>query len=161
MPEKGVACLRDSIIKIRAAKAADDYSACLPLLTRLYHGDIGPNFKNTLEDFLNREDSIVLLAEHAGKAIGILVGSFHLDIDWEGKVAAIDALIVDETSRRSGVARKMVQRFVAEARERECKAIRSRINRKNSTAQGFHENVGFTRADTYEYILDLQEQGGG
>ena len=37
-----------SKIVIRKAKVGD-YSRCLPLLTSLYQGDIGADFKNTFE----------------------------------------------------------------------------------------------------------------
>jgi len=144
-------------LRIRAARA-DDYFACLPLLTSLYHGDIGTNFKQTFESFVLEKDSTVVLAEHPNKVIGILIGSCYLDVDWEGKVAKIDALIIDEAFRRMGIGRRLFECFVSWARERRCKAIRSRVNKKNKTAQSFHQNLGFTRAQTYEYILELREQ---
>jgi ribosomal protein S18 acetylase RimI-like enzyme len=149
--------MKDKSIRIRTAKL-DDYFACLPLLTLLYHGDIGPDFKHTFENFLNHKDCIVLLAEHSNKVIGILVGSYHVDIDWEGRIATIDAVIVDEDFRRMEIGKRLVLFFVAKAGKKHCKAIKSRVNRKNKIAQNFHKNLGFTKANTYEYILDFQEQ---
>ncbi|MFX1250012.1 MAG: GNAT family N-acetyltransferase [Promethearchaeota archaeon] len=149
--------MKNKFIKLRTANV-DDYFACLPLLTTLYHGDIGANFQHSFENFVNHEESIILLAEHSNKVIGILIGSHHLDIDWEGKIANIDALIVDETFRRMKIGRKLVRCFVTRARKDHCKVIRSRVNRKNKIAQSFHEAFGFTKANTYEYILDLQGQ---
>jgi GNAT superfamily N-acetyltransferase len=141
---------------IREAKA-NDYPIGLPLLETLYHGDIGSYFMQTFENYVNNEDGVVLLAEHSNKAIGILVGSYHLDIDWEGKIAKVDALIVDKAHRRKGVGKKLVQQFVAMARRKRCKAIKSRINRKNVVAQKFHKSLGFVEADTYEYFQDFGE----
>jgi len=149
--------MKDQFVRIRKAKV-NDYSACLPLFTLLYHGDTGPNFKIIFEEFINNEDSIVLLAEHSGKVIGILVGSYHLDIDWEGNVARIDALIVDRAFRRMGIGRRLVRYFITKAKNGGCKAVRSRVNRKNTIAQFFYKNQGFTRANTYEYFLDFREQ---
>jgi len=102
----------------------------LPLFTSLYDGDIGKNFKPTFENFINNEDGIVLLAEHSNKVIGILVGSYHLDIDWEGKIAKIDGLIVDKALRRTGVGRRLVRYLIAKAKKESCKAVKSRVNRK-------------------------------
>lgn len=139
---------------IRKAKA-DDYSLCLPLLTSLYHGDIGTDFKKTFETFVTDDSNVVLLAQSQGILAGILIGSYQTDIDWEGKTARIDAIIVDEKYRRTGIGKALVHDFVALAKKQKCKAVKSRVNRKNKEAQRFHESLGFARADTYEYVLDF------
>lgn len=151
--------MKKQFARVGTAKV-NDYLECLPLFTTLYHGDIGPNFKQTFEDFVNNEDGVVLLAEYSNKVIGVLVGSFHLDIDWEGKIAKIDALIVDKARRKKGIGKKLAQHFITMARRKQCKAIKSRINRKNIVAQKFHKSLGFTEADTYEYFLDFEENAG-
>lgn len=143
--------------RTRKAKV-DDYSACLPLFSLLYHGDIGANFKHTFGGFIRNDDGVVLLAEDSYKVVGILVGSYHLDIDWEGRIARIDALIVDEACRKRGIGRRLVSQFIAMAERKNARAVKSRINRNNVIAQKFHENLGFTKANTYEYFLDFQEQ---
>ena len=148
--------MRKKYASIREAKA-NDYSTSLLLFETLYYGDIGPGFKQTFESYVRNEDGVVLLAEHSNKTIGILVGSYHLDIDWEGRIAKVDALIVDEAYRKKGIGKKLVQRFIAMARRKQCKAIKSRINRKNAVAQKFHKSLGFIEADTYEYFQDFGE----
>lgn len=149
--------MRNELVKIRKADV-NDYSVCLPLFTILYHGDIGPDFKQTFEGFVNNRNSVVLLAECSNKVIGILVGSYHLDIDWEGRIAKIGALIVDEAYRKKRIGRKLVACFITMARRERCKAIRSRVNVKNVVAQKFHESLGFVKANIYEYFLGFQEQ---
>lgn len=141
---------------IRMARTSD-YLACLPVFEALYHGDIGPDFKQTFENFVSNEDGLILLAEHSNKVIGVLVGSYHLEIDWEGNIAKVDALIVDETLRKKGIGKKLMCHFITIAKRRKCKAIKSRINRKNTVAQKFHESLGFTEANTYEYFLDFEK----
>lgn len=150
--------LHHAVNRIREAEV-HDYSACLPLLASLYHGDIGSDFQHIFEGFVDNQDSIVLLAENSKGVIGILVGGYSLDIDWEGKVGRVQALIVDEGVRRIGVGRTLLDRFIAEAKKRHCKAIRSRVNIKNRAARSFHKSMGFWRANTYEYILEFKEQG--
>lgn len=147
--------MKKQLATIRMAQTSD-YSNCLPLFRTLYHGDIGPDFKQTFENFVNSEDGVIMMAERSSKVIGVLVGSYHLDIDWEGRVAKIDALIVEEAYRKEGIGKKLVQRFITMARRKQCKAIKSRINRKNVVAQEFHKSLGFTEADTYEYFLDFE-----
>ena len=139
--------------KIREAKV-DDYSVCLPLLTALYHGDIGSDFRRTFEDFVESENGVVLIAENT-IVLGVLVGGYHLDIDWEGKTAKIDAIIVDEPHRKQGIGTELMRHFLAEARRKDCKAVKSRVNTENFVAQEFHKTLGFTKAKTYEYFLDF------
>jgi GNAT superfamily N-acetyltransferase len=141
-------------IAIRNAEVGD-YSRCLPLLTSLYHGDIGTDFKKTFESYAIEDDSMILLAQSRRGVVGILIGSCQVDIDWEGRTARIDAIVVSEKHRRSGIGKQLVSRFITLAQRQGCKAVKSRVNRKNIVAQRFHEGLGLARADTYEYALDL------
>lgn len=141
-------------IAIRNAEVSD-YSRCLPLLTSLYHGDIGTDFKKTFESYAIEDDSMILLAQSRRGVVGILIGSCQVDIDWEGRTARIDAIVVSEKHRRSGIGKQLVSRFITLAQSQGCKAVKSRVNRKNIVAQRFHESLGLARADTYEYALDL------
>ena len=141
-------------IAIRNAEVGD-YSRCLPLLTSLYHGDIGTDFRKTFESYVVEDDSMVLLAQSRRGVVGILIGSCQMDIDWEGRTARIDAIVVSEKHRRSGIGKKLVSRFIKLAQRQGCKAVKSRVNRKNIGAQRFHESLGLARANTYEYALDF------
>lgn len=133
----------------------DDFDKCFPLLEQLYHGDIGSNFKEVFNRFARGKRSCVIMAEQHGKTLGVLIGSYYLDIDWEGKVAKIQALIVEEKHRKKRIGKKLVQHFTQKAKQNGCRAVRSRINRKNKNACLFHEKLGFWEAETYEYILEL------
>jgi len=78
-----------------------------------------------------------------------------MDIDLEGRTARIDAIVVGEKHRRTGVGGQLAKELIELVRRRGCKAVKSRVNRKNGVAQRFHESLGFGRADTYEYALDF------
>jgi len=132
----------------------EDFERCLPLFEEFYHGDIGDNFKEVFDSFTRREKGCVLIAEHR-EVVGILVGSYHLDIDWEGKVAKIQALIVERKHRKKGIGKKLVNHFLHKARKEGCCAVVSRVNRKNQVACSFHEKLGFKEAGTYEFLLEL------
>lgn len=143
-------------VTIRIANAKD-YAKCLPLLTSLYRGDIGPDFRQIFRDYVTETEGVILLAESPDDLVGILVGSFHLDIDWEGRTSRIDAIVVKDAGRRMGTASKLAQCFAEMAKRRNCRAMKSRINTRNVAGQRFHESLGFTKANTYEYVLDFQE----
>lgn len=134
---------------------SEDFDRCFPLLDQLYHGDIGSNFREVFNKLAGGQEGSVIVAEQHGKTLGILIGSYHLDIDWEGKVAKIQALIVDEKHREQGTGRTLVQRFVEKAKQAGCHVVGSRINRENRVARLFHEELGFWQAETFEYILEL------
>jgi len=144
-------------VLIRTATSTD-YSACLPLLASLYHDDIGPCFKEAFQNLATNKNSIVLLAEDSSKAIGILIGSFHLDIDWEANIGRVQAIFTAQNHRRRGIAGRLLDHFIEVSKKKKCRAIGSRVNKRNKDAQSFHESRGFWKADTYEYILDLQEE---
>jgi ribosomal protein S18 acetylase RimI-like enzyme len=147
--------MKDESVTVRLAEISD-YSVCIPLFKLLYHGDIGPDFKNVFQDYV--KEGAILLARTSGKLLGILVGSYNLDIDWEGRIARIDAIIVDENHRMRGIGKMLVKRFVEVAQEENCKAVKSRINVANLISQKFHVGLGFSRTDTCEYVLELQQR---
>jgi ribosomal protein S18 acetylase RimI-like enzyme len=149
--------MRNKPTTIREAKP-EDYHTCLPLLTSLYHGDIGPDFKSSFEDYANSENSVVLVSERSGNVNGVLMGSYCSDIDWEGKTARIDAIVVDDKYRKTGIGRELVNRFIKLSEKKNCRAIKSRVNIRNENAQTFHERLGFNKADTYEYILEFEKR---
>jgi len=133
----------------------DDFDLCFPLLEQLYHGDIGCDFREVFNRFATGKRGCILMAEQHGKTLGVLVGSYYLDIDWEGMVAKIQALIVGEKHRKKGIGKNLVQHFIEEAKQNGCRVARSRINRENKNACLFHKSLGFWQAETYEYILEL------
>jgi len=144
--------MKDEPVAVSLAEIGD-YLACMPLFKLLYHGDIGPSFKSVFRAYAM--EGVILLARTSGKLLGVLVGSYNLDIDWEGRVARIDAVIVDENHRRRGIAKMLVRRFIETAQKKKCRAVKSRINVGNVVSQKFHEELGFSRSDTYEYVLEV------
>jgi hypothetical protein len=53
-----VARMEEESVRVRLAEIGD-YSICLPLFKLLYHGDIGPDFKNVFSRlYEGRSDSI-------------------------------------------------------------------------------------------------------
>jgi ribosomal protein S18 acetylase RimI-like enzyme len=149
--------MKKGAVAIREARPGD-YNKCLPLLTLLYHGDVGLGLRSCFEDYAKSENGVVLISESSNLVRGVLIGSYCLDIDWEGKTARIDALVVDDKYRRKGIGTELVNHFVELSKRMSCKAVKSRVNTKNRDAQGFHERLDFKKANTYEYVLDFEKR---
>ena len=95
-----------SKITIRNARVID-YVRCLPLLATLYHNDIGPDFRQSFESYVTNDECAVLLALLRGEVAGILIGSYQIDIDWEGETTRIDGIIVSEKLKRKRIGRNL------------------------------------------------------
>jgi ribosomal protein S18 acetylase RimI-like enzyme len=133
----------------------EDWEKILPLFEQLYHGDIGPDLRNVFAILARDKENSVLIAEQNEKPVGVLAGSYHLDVDWEGKIAKLQAVIIDEKHRNRGVGKKLLCHFLTQTKENNCRTITLRVNQKNISARLFYEKLNFSKAETDEYILAL------
>jgi len=141
-------------LRIRQA-IQEDWENILPLFIQLYHGDIGPNLQKIFLRLARSKETCVLVAEQDEKLVGLVIGNYYVDLDWEGKIAKLQAIIVDEKHRDQGVGNKLLHRFLAQVKENNCRAVTARVNRKNRRARDFYETLNFQEARTSEYILEL------
>jgi len=101
------------------------------------------------------KESITLIAEQNQKFLGALLANYYLDLDWEGKPAKLQAIIVDKKHQNQGIGRKLIQQFLTQAKENNCQAVTARVNRKNKKANNFYKKQNFEESETNEYILEL------
>jgi ribosomal protein S18 acetylase RimI-like enzyme len=106
-------------LKIRQA-TTKDWRRTLPLFVRLYPGDIGPDLRKVFTILAMSKESLVLIAEQNQGSVGALVGNYYLDIDWEGKIAKLQAIIVDEKHQNRGIGKKLLQHFLTYAKKNNC-----------------------------------------
>jgi len=83
------------------------------------------------------------------------LANYYLDLDWEGKTAKLQAIIVDKKHQNQGIGRKLIQQFLTQAKENNCQAVTARVNRKNKKANNFCKKQNFEESETNEYILEL------
>lgn len=97
---------------------------------------------------LNREGARVILAEAAGKALGLLELTIQLQITHARPVARVTAMVVRDSARRHGVGRRLMQRAAELARAEDCEGIEltSGIQPERQDAHRFYEALGFERA---------------
>jgi ribosomal protein S18 acetylase RimI-like enzyme len=143
--------------KLRIRRATpNDWQGILPLFEQLYHGDIGPDLRNVFTTLATSRESCIFVAEQNRKLVGAIVGSLYLDIDWEGKIAKLQAIIVDEHERRNGIGRRLYQHFLTYAKRHRARAVTARVNRRNTEALAFYEKLAFTKAETIEHITEIK-----
>jgi ribosomal protein S18 acetylase RimI-like enzyme len=149
--------LMQTPLKIRQATPSD-WNKILPLFKQLYHGDIGPNLQKTYQSLTKNREACVLIAEQNTKPVGALIANYYLDADWEGKIAKLQAIIVDEKHRKQGIGKKLFHSFLKHARNNGCIATTLRVNEKNKDAQLFYEKLHLTKAETQEYIIETTKK---
>ena len=125
---------------VRDARRADA-EAVARLLTQLgYPSDAG-----TLEGRLERLQVVgdrVVVAEVDGAVVGVAHLQVSPAIERDRPVAKIGALVVDETQRRRGIGRMLVQALEDEARLRGCELLFLTTAERRDDAHAFYERAG-------------------
>jgi len=123
-------------VTIRSADRAD-LEPIISLLRVLYKNDVGQELSGLVQEYLDSPSHLVLLAMR-DRPIGVLIGSYRLDIDYECRAGLVDAIVVEESVRNQGIGRSLVRAFTRWARDRGCTMLQ--VVNPN---EGFFETVGF------------------
>lgn len=123
--------------KLRIA-TKDDVGDMMPLFFDLYKGDIGPHFSDVLEEYIGSDSHLVTAAIADARMVGLLIGSYRLDIDYECRAGFIDAIVVHEDCRMQGIGKRLVRNFAEWAKSRSCTVLQV-LNARGE----FFENIGF------------------
>jgi N-acetylglutamate synthase-like GNAT family acetyltransferase len=138
-------------IEIREARS-EDLEAVLSLLELLYKGDVGRGMRSLLEEYLASPQHVVLLACAGAEQLGLLIGSYRLDIDWESRAGLVDAVVTSESARKKGVGRALLLRFRDWARGRGCSALQ--VVNPN---EGFFARMGFSDREARFWQASLSD----
>lgn len=114
--------------------------------------DAQAKVRSTVEDFadaMTGENAAihVLLAERGAVPIGITI--FFLTFStWRGNLGVyVQDIYVTPEGRGTGIGRTMLSRVAAWAAERGADHLRLSVDRDNTDAQAFYENVGLSYCD--------------
>ena len=129
-----------------------DIADLKPLLKDLYRGDLGPRFSDVLDEYLRSESHHVILAAADGRAVGVLIGSYRLDIDHECRAGLIDAIVVAPNLRGRGIGKKLLGAFAQWARGRGCTVLQV-VNGNRE----FFERLSFTQRRVMFHQASLDE----
>jgi len=129
----------------------NDLERLMPLFKGLYKGDIGKHFVEILGEYIDSENHVTIVAENACNILGVLVGSYRLDIDYECRAGFVDAIVVDRQFRKRGIGKKLLQHFAQWARNKGCTALQV-LNGKREffEPRGFRERPAVLRQVSIE-----------
>lgn len=136
---------------VRVAPLFDDY--------RRFYG-LAPDLdlsRRYLAERLERDESVVLLAEAAsGEALGFVQMYPTFASLRAARVFVLYDLFVVPDARRRGVARRLMEAAVAEARAEGAAAMTLQTAKTNLAAQRLYESLGWSRDDEFqEYGLAI------
>jgi ribosomal protein S18 acetylase RimI-like enzyme len=109
-----------------------------------------------LETQLNHADAVVLVAERDGTVVGYVYAGLE-PLSWKelrGPAGFIHDIVVDETARRSGLARQLLQAAIDWLRGRGAPRVMLWTASQNATAQTLFDSAGF-RKTMIEMTLEL------
>lgn len=108
-----------------------------------------------LKERLTKNESVIFIAYEDEKPVGFtqLFPSFS-SVSMQ-KSLVLNDLYVKETARRKGVAKELINRAIALAKETKAKGILLETGKENVNAQKLYEMIGFTKESNYYYYYSL------
>ncbi|MFC0677234.1 GNAT family N-acetyltransferase [Lysobacter korlensis] len=104
---------------------------------------------------LARDESVVLLAERDGVAIGFTQLYPMFSSVRTARIWILNDLYVDESARRGGVARALLDAAAAFARDDGAARLMLETTRNNHGARALYRAAGWSEDDSQWYSLDL------
>lgn len=141
-------------VTIRSAREKD-FNHIISLLTVLYKDDIGQGLKDIVREYVSFSTHCVLIAIAGNQVVGILIGSYRLDIDYECRAGFIDAIIVDEKMRNHGIGKKLMKQFSEWAQIKQCTVMQ--VLNGNRL---FFEPLGFKERPAVFHQVPIREKRG-
>ena len=147
------------MLRIRRADLAD-LPALAPLFDayRRFYGQ--PGDVERAEDFLRerlaRDESMVLLAEHGGVAVGFTQLYPMFSSVRTARIWVLNDLFVIEEARRGGVARALLDAAADFARASGARGLMLETSRDNGAARALYRAAGWHEDDSQWYSLGLE-----
>jgi ribosomal protein S18 acetylase RimI-like enzyme len=124
-------------------------------------GDDAPEFeavRGRLGELLDEPRAGVLVAEDAGRVVGVVSYWIKPDLAHGDTVVEVPMLAVAEGSRRGGVGKALLARVQDAGAQEGAKLIELVATPQNVVAREFYRTLGFVEADVIplEFVGDLQ-----
>jgi GNAT superfamily N-acetyltransferase len=111
-----------------------------------------------LEMRLKNKESVIFMALRAGKPVGFVQLYPSFTSVGTARIWILNDLYVDETNRRSGVARELTEYVISFARETGASKVLLETSADNAKAQALYENLGFLRETSmFHYTFECRK----
>jgi GNAT superfamily N-acetyltransferase len=138
---------------IRVGNSSDIPALC-NLASQLGYVVSRTEMARRLEPYARRDDHCLFVAVDGKRVVGMLNGSVHLDLCYEPQVE-LQALVVDEASRGTGVGKALLAELETWARTREILTIKLGSRETRKDAHRFYLREGF-ELEKIHHILRKQ-----
>lgn len=95
-----------------------------------------------LERILSNDEHVVFVATQDGEVVGWIHGFIALRIESDSFVE-IGGLVVDQSVRKNGIGKILVEHIADWSASKECHILRVRCNSIRTDTHRFYENIGF------------------
>ncbi|MCT2583382.1 GNAT family N-acetyltransferase [Actinophytocola gossypii] len=120
-----------------------DASAIADLLTQLGYPADADQVRARLRNWLPDQHSRLVAAESDGVVVGVAALHVMPLLEYDGRLARLLALVVDQAWRGHGVGRALVTRAEHEARELGCRELEITSSRYREDAHRFYHGLGY------------------
>jgi GNAT superfamily N-acetyltransferase len=120
----------------------DDAAAISELLDQLGYPTDAKSVRRRLERLDASAADCIFVAELDGSVVGLAGLHVSPSLEHDGDAGKVSALVVDETSRRRGIGRALMDAVEAEARERGCVLLFLTTAERRADAHAFYESIG-------------------
>lgn len=104
---------------------------------------------------LDSRMGIVLVARDDQKILGMINLLFSESTALGSKVAILEDMVVQSSSRGEGIGSKLIDYAISEAQKEGCKRITLLTDIENTKAQSFYQKKGFVKSKMTPYRLFL------
>jgi GNAT superfamily N-acetyltransferase len=131
-------------IVIRKVQVSD-IDGIAPLCSQLGYPCTSEEIIGRINKLMDDDDHVIFIAaDMEGNIVG-WVHSYIYKLFYADKAAEIGGLVVDESARRLGVGRKLMNAVEEWARFKECVVAGLRSNSKRVEAHKFYQDIGYEK----------------
>ncbi|MEO8668766.1 MAG: GNAT family N-acetyltransferase [Bauldia sp.] len=144
--------------------AADDTAGWAAMRCALFPDEPPATLAGEIAGMLADPKQAAFVALRDGRFVGFIEAGERSVAEgaWDGPVAYIEALWVDDTARHQGVARLLVEAVKAWAIFRGYRDLASDVQLHNTLSQTVHDRLGFTETERLvTYLMRLDGEASG
>lgn len=97
--------------------------------------------RREIEQTRRRDPDLFLVAEHAGRLVGAVLGR------WDGRRGWVNHLAVANGSRQLGIGRRLMVELERRLAAKGCPKVNLQVEPENEEACGFYERLGYRRRE--------------